>query len=172
MLEIFHVIVIILDKGRYHYRMKFCLPIISTKQEHIVSFMNEHNNEVPDQLPVKSVLLSMIRSANIQMILMVHNIARELGHEVLRLLPYHCVLNLIEMIWISIKAKVGKNKRTLSLSPSVCAVLRQSVDNVSTAVRSKFINHTIKIEDEYILRNLQNDSEQFVINLQESDEVD
>lgn len=162
--------VIVLDNASYHSRKTFRLPTMATKKEDMVQFMNVHNLDVPNPLPVKSVLLSKIKSANIKTTYVVDDIAEGLGHEVLRLPPYHCILNPIEMIWSVVKSKVRKNNLTPSLSASVCAALRQSVDNVSAEVWNRCVNHTIKTEGEYIRRDLQNDSEQFVINLQESEE--
>ncbi|PSN54657.1 hypothetical protein C0J52_01085 [Blattella germanica] len=101
---------------------------------------------------------------------MVDNIANELDHEVLKLPLYHCILNPMEMIWSVVKSNVSKHNLTPFLSASVCAALQRSVDNVSAKVWNKCVNHTIKTEGEYTHRDLQNDSEEFVINLQESEE--
>uniref|UniRef100_A0A2S2Q7H4 Tc1-like transposase DDE domain-containing protein n=1 Tax=Sipha flava TaxID=143950 RepID=A0A2S2Q7H4_9HEMI len=40
-------------------------------------------------------------------------IACSMGHEVIRLPPYHCQYNPIELIWAQVKSEVAKKKITL-----------------------------------------------------------
>ncbi|KAJ4435121.1 hypothetical protein ANN_23696 [Periplaneta americana] len=81
--------IIVTDNAAYHSRLQFRLPNISTRKDDIVSFMVQHNLEVPIPLPTISVLLELIKEANISREFLIDKIARDFGHEVLRLPPYH-----------------------------------------------------------------------------------
>ena len=43
------------------------------------------------------------------------NIAKKYGHEVIRLPPYHCDLNAIELIWADEKNCVARENREMTL---------------------------------------------------------
>ena len=47
---------------------------------------------------------------------MIDKIAREHGHEIVRLPPYHCQYNPIEMIWSQLKGLVGKKNKTFTIA--------------------------------------------------------
>ena len=38
------------------------------------------------------------------------------GHEALRLPPYHCNLNLIELVWAKVKGQVAANNKTFKMA--------------------------------------------------------
>ena len=42
-------------------------------------------------------------------------IALEKGHEVIRLPPYHCKYNPIELIWAQVKSEVAKKNNTFKM---------------------------------------------------------
>ena len=64
-------------------------------KKNMIEFMINHDIEIPDPLPTKPVLLQKIREANISKQFIIDIMAR---FSVLRLPPYHSVLNQIE-IW-------------------------------------------------------------------------
>lgn len=89
--------VIVLDNASYHSRLQFKIPNMSYRKQDMLNFMQQHDVDIPDPLPIKSVLLMNIKKANIETKFVIDEIARSHGHEVLRLPPYHCVLNGIEL---------------------------------------------------------------------------
>ena len=56
--------------------------------------------------------------------------AEKYGHTVLRLPPYHCELNPIEMIWSLIKGHVARENRTFKVN-DVKELQIQGIQNVS-----------------------------------------
>ena len=54
----------------------------------------------------------------------IDNIAKKYGHEVIRLPPYHCDLNAIELIWADEKNYVARENREMTLK-SVEALFRE-----------------------------------------------
>lgn len=56
-------------------------------------------------------------------------IALQMGHEVVRLPPYHCQYNPIELIWAQVKGKVAKNNTTFKFD-DVETLLNGALDSV------------------------------------------
>ncbi|KAJ8915291.1 hypothetical protein NQ315_014799 [Exocentrus adspersus] len=63
----------------------------------------------------------------------------------LRLPPYHCELNPIELIWAQIKGERGRENRTFKLA-DIERHLRRAIENVRSEDSKKCINHVVKEE--------------------------
>ena len=74
----------------------------------MLDFMKSNSIIVPEPLPTNPVLLELIKMANIQKKFAIDSIVFENGHLVLRLPPYHCCLNAIELVWHQLKSKVRR----------------------------------------------------------------
>ena len=74
-------------------------PSTKMRKNGMLEFMKKHNVDIPEPMPTKPVLLSLIREANVPKQYIVDNIAKISDYLVLRLPPYHCMLNPIEMVW-------------------------------------------------------------------------
>jgi hypothetical protein len=68
--------------------------------------------------------------------------------EILRLPPYHCELNPIELAWSSIKNFVKMNNTTFKLT-DVQQLFRDGVDRVTPEMWKNFVEHTKKEEDKF-----------------------
>ncbi|XP_026819035.1 uncharacterized protein LOC113557674 [Rhopalosiphum maidis] len=68
--------------------------------------------------------------------------------EILRLPPYHCELNPIELAWSSVKNHVKMNNTTFKLS-DVHKLLIDGVERVTPNMWKNFVEHTIKQEDKF-----------------------
>lgn len=96
--------------------------------------MKCHNIAVPEPVPIKPVLLEIIDE---QLPLnekkkkyAIDEMATFYGHVVLRLPPYHCILNPIEMVWSQIKRKVvSQNIKSRTLN-EIHNLLNDACDNV------------------------------------------
>lgn len=67
---------------------------------------------------------------------------------VLRLLPYHCELNPIELAWSVVKQYVRSNNKTFKL-PDVKKLLVEGVDEVDSQMWKNFISHIVKEENKF-----------------------
>lgn len=65
------------------------------------------------------------------------------NHTVLRLPPYHCELNPIELAWSSVKNHVRMNNTTYKL-PDVKNLLIEGINRVDAEMWKNFISHTKK----------------------------
>ena len=94
---------IVLDNAKYHCRLMEKTPSMKMRKNGMIEFMKKHNIIIPEPIPVKPVLLSLIREVNVPKQYIVDNIAKTSGCSVLRLPPHHCMLNPIEMVWSQMK---------------------------------------------------------------------
>ncbi|CAI6372173.1 unnamed protein product [Macrosiphum euphorbiae] len=67
---------------------------------------------------------------------------------ILRLPPYHCELNPIELAWSSVKNHVKMNNTTYKLS-DVKQLLMEGIEKVDDTMWKNFISHTTSVEDKF-----------------------
>ncbi|CAG4981685.1 unnamed protein product [Colias eurytheme] len=89
---------------------------------------------------------------------------------VLRLPPYHCELNPIELVWAQAEGHVARNNKTFKLI-EVKKLFEEALQLITAEKWRSFVSHIIKEEDKmYGLDNLiDNVSDRFVINVAESE---
>lgn len=101
---------IIMDNASYHSKIVNKAPTTSTKKADIINWL-EANNILYDHLATKMKLLVLCKKNKDKQEYEIDNIAACHGHKVLRLPPYHCMFNPIELIWAQIKSEVKKKKK-------------------------------------------------------------
>ena len=73
----------------------------------------------------------------------IDNIAKKYGHKVIRLPPYHCDLNAIELIWADEKNYVACENRKMTLK-SVEVLFRERRSQINAEKCKKCIKHVKK----------------------------
>ncbi|GBP21985.1 hypothetical protein EVAR_18626_1 [Eumeta japonica] len=95
----------------------------------------------------------------------IDEILKSHGHKVLRLPPYHCTLNPIELIWGIMKQKVvGKNvNRPAS---DLKSLTEEAFSQIGIDEWRKSCKHVIKIENQFIEQDrlIEMQEERFIIN--------
>ena len=78
---------------------------MNKKENEIIALMSKHDIEIPNPIPTKSVLLEkiLIILKNIEKQYAIDYMAEKAGYSVLRLPPYCCILNPIELAWNRLK---------------------------------------------------------------------
>jgi len=97
-------------------------------------------------------------------------IASSMGHEVVRLPPYHCQYNPIELIWAQVKGKVATNNSTFKMV-DVERLTHEALDLVSKSDWEKCVKHAETIQDEDYQKEILMDSvlEPLIITFQSDD---
>lgn len=138
---------IILDNAAYHTRRLNKTPNGSWRKAAIVTWLTSQNVLVTGN-ENKAILLIKTREIthNIQPIYAVDKIAAEYGHEVLRLPPYHCHFNPIELVWGVAKSYYDKEVGKISgNTESVFELWEKSLQQVPNDKWPDFVAHTDKI---------------------------
>lgn len=74
-------------------------------------------------------------------------LAKAAGHDVVRLPPYHCEFNPIELIWSQVKGYVAANNTTFTLA-GVEKLVRESINRVTPDNWLQACAHVKKIEED------------------------
>ena len=107
--------VIIIDNASYHSRNAEDFPVSKWRKAQFQSRLTENKISFkPDALrPELWTLCKRYRTDNTSKV--IDNIAKKYGHEVIRLPPYQCDLNDIELIWADEKNYVDRENREMTL---------------------------------------------------------
>lgn len=98
----------------------------------------------------------------------IDELARNAGHEVLRLPPYHCQFNPIELIWAQVKGDVKRNNSNNNQTVKrVEDITRKAINKITAGDWRKCIRHTRRVEEEYRRKDIAyvHLTESFVINI-------
>ena len=122
---------------------------MNTLKADMINFMKDHGIRVPQPIPIKAVLLEKIKMANIKKRFVIDEMASKKGHQVLRLPPYHCCLNPIEMVWHHLKANV-RCQNVYSDSPEkVLDLIRHVCDKITPDDCSLYVEHVKKEQESF-----------------------
>lgn len=76
-------------------------------------------------------------------------IALQMGLEVVRLFPYHCQYNPIELIWALVKGKVTEKNNTFKMTD---IEVNSDLDAVTTEDWTKYGEHCNKTQDNDLMK--------------------
>lgn len=166
--------VIVMDNASYHSETLEKLPNMRWKKQEIQEWLTKNgvyfgNNEVKAEL--MSRIPEHLRQA--AKIYKIDKTAEEFGHTVLRLPPYHCDLNPIELVWAKVKNEVARVNSDYTLK-TVEVLLNDALNNVSAEDWRKAVDHVKAVEDVmWDLEAISDDiQDNFVINLAEDSETE
>ena len=111
----------------------------------MIQFLNERNIPVP-RTANKDQVFSIIKNQQFQSVYAVEELCLQQGVEILRLPPYHCMLNPIELAWSSLKRLVRKLNTMPTRPTTVVGHVRQAANLVTSAHWKNFIQHVINLE--------------------------
>lgn len=132
--------IIIIDNASYHSRDANPWPTTSWKKNQLQEWMKHKNI---DYLPTETMAqLRQKIGQRPDKKYVVDNMILEAGHEVLRLPPYHCQFNAIEMVWSEAKRYYDKHIGRLK-DPLVC--WDAALNSVTEQHWYNYVSHTDKI---------------------------
>ena len=131
--------VIVMDNASYHSRKTEKIPNTGTKKAEIQAWLTSRSIAYEEDM-VRAELLQLVRQAAVMPTYVVDEMAKEHGHLVLRLPPYHCEFNPIELIWAQIKGEVARKNTTFKMK-DLHSLFEQAVVNVSAENWKNAIRH-------------------------------
>lgn len=176
--------VVVMDNASYHSKLKEELPTSKTKKSDIIEWLkskgipHEPSHTVRELLSIVRLHRKKYKQYELD------EIALQMGHEVLRLPPYHCEYNPIELIWAKVKREVAEQNKTFKIQ-DVRILLEEALERVTTEDWANCVRHCNKIQEEdfakeigerdcyfqQIVVNLQDDSSDSDSDLDSTDEV-
>jgi transposase len=158
--------VIVMDNASYHSRVVEKIPNSSWKKVNIQNWLKS-KQIVFDKTFVKAELLQLVKIYKpIYNKHVVDLLAEEKNMMVLRLPPYHCELNPIELVWAFIKNDVAANNTTFKFS-DVKILFQQALAKVLPEHWKNNIEHVKKVESQmWEIDNLTDSTiEEIIINI-------
>lgn len=139
--------ILVIDNAPYHSRKLEFLPSMSWRKEKIQEWLKNKNLQFNDD-SVKATLMDIVRQHKDQFPIkyVVDELAAEHGVTVLRLPPYHCQLNPIEMVWAQVKGHIANNNKTFKMV-DVKNLLQEGINKITPQKWSDCVTHVIKEED-------------------------
>ncbi|XP_037518103.1 uncharacterized protein LOC119394874 [Rhipicephalus sanguineus] len=139
--------VIVMDNASYHSAQVEKVPSSSSRKADIQCWLKSKSIPFSDDY-LKSELLQLVKQ-NKHMFLayQIDTLASAAGHEIVRLPPYHCELNPIELVWSQVKGYVASKNTDFKID-SVEQLLLEGIAGVTPQNWFRDCNHVIKLEDE------------------------
>lgn len=162
--------VLVLDNAPYHSRKVEKIPTQAWKKESIKEWLRTKCITFDDGM-LKVELMKIVKGNRDEYDrYVVDELAAVYGVTVLRLPPYHCELNPIELVWAQVKGYVARNNKTFKMK-DVGNLLRKGLEEVTPEKWKACIRHTIKVEEE--MRQLNHTIDRvvdtFVVNLNDDE---
>ncbi|XP_076033009.1 uncharacterized protein LOC143020470 [Oratosquilla oratoria] len=130
--------VIVMDNASHHSRQVEKLPSSSWRKADIKNWLMQKGITVNDDLS-KAELYELTKNSRVaKKRYVVDEVATEAGHIVVRLPPYHCQYNPIELVWAQVKSYISKrnNFKMADLKPLVKEAMRAvTLENWKQAVK-------------------------------------
>ncbi|XP_066950811.1 uncharacterized protein [Macrobrachium rosenbergii] len=165
--------ILVLDNASYHSVRIDKPPTMADKKDVMKEWLKNKGANPSDNLN-KCVLLEMVKSLSygIRHDYVIDRMARDNGHQVVRLPPYHCEYNPIELIWAQVKTYVAKrnNFKMADLKPLV----KEAIQSVTAENLANAVKHSENLQIADAAKDICIDKyiDSFVIELRSSDDED
>ena len=161
---------IIIDNAPYHSKIINKVPTSSNRKAQIIDWLVLNNIDHDPSVTKLKLLQLCQRHKEIQKY-EIDEIAAHYGHKVLRLPPYHCIFNPIELIWAQVKTEIKKRNSNSDQSLKIVEkITKEAVDHVTPQHWQNAIEHVKRIEEVYRAKDSAFDKllDEFVIDLNDS----
>lgn len=144
--------VVVMDNAPYHSVQEDKLPTQSSLKQHMISWLEK--KAIPhDPKSRKWELFELIqihKTSNDEKKIVVDRVIRDHGHIPIRLPPYMCELNPIEIAWAQLKRFIRDKNTTGEFSIKMLRELvDQGIESITSDDWKKFCSHVLKIEDDF-----------------------
>lgn len=129
--------VIVMDNASYHSVIVDKAPSSRTLKADIIKWLEDKGEVINHSMVIPQLLLRVKRLKPRYKKYVIDEIVKANNHTVLRLPPYHCELNPIELAWSSVKNHVRMNNTTYKL-PDVKKLLIEGIQRVDAEMWKKF----------------------------------
>ncbi|XP_063229548.1 uncharacterized protein LOC134534848 isoform X4 [Bacillus rossius redtenbacheri] len=138
--------VIIMDNASYHSTQVEKTPTTNWTKAALIAWLEKNGIKHENNL-LKVELLRIAKQNKPRIRYEVDELARNYGHEILRLPPYHCHYNAIELVWAQCKhhynSNVGRAKRFDN--DAVAAIWKEALDASTPERWARCVDHVEKL---------------------------
>lgn len=135
--------VFVMDNAPYHSVQLNKAPTSGTRKDEMVNWLNRNNIRFEENMR-KAELLELVRRYKPQKTQYeIDSLAENHGHKVIRLPPYHCHFNAIELIWAQIKTDVAERNKSFTLRDTE-RLVNEAVTRITPQTWKNVVNHVWK----------------------------
>ena len=138
---------IVMDNASYHSRRLESIPTKNTRKAEMQNWLTAHSIAYPERT-IKRELLALIHSSNPQAKYAIDEMAKAAGHEVVRIPPYHCEFNPIELCWSQVKGYIKEHNKKFTLT-AVKELTYEGFKKVTPIEWKKNVKHIRKKVENY-----------------------
>lgn len=132
-----------------HAHVRFTATCVRWGKVNIISFLQEHNVPFPPNSKKEDLVNILVSQCkNIKCKYAIELICEKLGVSVLRLPPYHCYLNPIELAWSQLKRNIRKKNKTPQKPDSVISHVVSSCNLISSVNWKNYCRKIVRAENE------------------------
>jgi len=138
--------IIVMDNASYHSTLTVNYPKSNAKKSDIQHWLSDKNIDF-SPLETVSELRERVKAATPkEKEYELDGIALQMGHSVVRLPPYHCQYNPIELIWAQIKNKVAELNTTFKIA-DVEKLVNEVIDSVTVEDWKRCVKHCEELQE-------------------------
>lgn len=157
--------VVVMDNASYHSRLKQKVPNSASTRAELMEFLLE-NDLYFEETYRKRELLEVLKTKTYQKQFIVDKLAEDYGHTILKLPPYYCIFNPIELIWSQLKAHVRRNNKNPKFSKGSIELIIKEVQEIKAEAWRKCVERVFEIEETYRKNHVQ----ELIIHVDSDDE--
>ena len=164
---------IVMDNAPYHSRVANKAPTSASRKSEVVEWLKSRNITFSTDMR-RPELYSLVKLHKPQVTsYVIDKKASELGFKIIRLPPYHCNYNPIELVWANLKKYVSARNTTFKINDVQCLFM-EAVNSFSTDAWRKCVEHVKKeIDSDWTNEGLDDISvQELVISLAPGDSDD
>ena len=139
---------IIIDNASYHCRISNDYPKSKCKKAQFEQWLKENKVNFPSDALRSELWVLRKTHRNEKNAKVVEKIAKKYGMEVLRLPPYYCESNAIELIWADEKNFVARENKEMTIE-LVETLFKKRREEISAETCKNCIKHARFVEEEY-----------------------
>lgn len=138
--------IVVMDNAPYHSVKTEKYPTAHSKKSEVLKWLNSKGVTF-DRPMLKAQLLIKVRELkSSDNLYVIDNLAKNAGHTVLRLPPYHHELNPNELAWTMVKGYVKQENTTFDID-DIRLLLNTGIERVTAENWQNFIKQVIEEED-------------------------
>lgn len=151
--------IIVMDNAPYHSMIEEKTPTLSNggRKLDMQNWLRAHDVHFDDKM-IRAELNQLIQQNKSRFpVYTIDKLAAKHGHTVVRLPPYHCEFNAIELIWAQSKGGVAKHNNSFSLA-QVKSLFEEELAKVTPMNWAKACDHVRRLEERVFQNEIQIDS--------------
>ena len=136
--------VVVMDNAPYHSHLDpdSKVPNTGSRKSEVSAWLDKNNVQY-DKDMVKAELLDLVKQHKPRPKYIIDELASAHGHEVLRLPPYHCELNPIEMVWSDLKGYVARRNSSYK-KKDIIRLFEEAKSRFDAERWANFENHVVR----------------------------